>query len=42
MGDIYQATLEREQFIRDRGYNLVVMWEMDWCPIAKTLKKNKA
>jgi len=29
-GDLYQATLEKEQLLRDLGYDLVVMWEMDW------------
>jgi hypothetical protein len=29
-GDLYQATLEKEQLLRDLGYELVVMWEMDW------------
>ena len=29
-GELYQKTLEREQLIRDLGYNLVVMWEYDW------------
>lgn len=30
MGEIYQKTIEREQAIRDAGYNLIVMWESDW------------
>lgn len=29
-GDLYQKTLIADQTIRDLGYNLVVMWEMDW------------
>jgi hypothetical protein len=37
-GDLYQKTLEREQLIRDLGYNLVVMWEYDWDNITKINK----
>jgi hypothetical protein len=37
-GEIYQKTLEREQLIRDLGYNLVVMWENDWKTINKSIK----
>jgi len=37
-GDLYQKTLEREQLIRDLGYNLVVMWEHDWNNINKSIK----
>ena len=29
-GELYQKTLERDQKIRDLGYNLVVMWEHEW------------
>ena len=29
-GEVYQKTLERDQWIRDQGYTLVTMWEMDW------------
>lgn len=29
-GELYQKTIEREQQIRDAGYNLVVMWESDF------------
>lgn len=29
-GELYEATLEKEQRIRGAGYNLVVMWESDW------------
>jgi hypothetical protein len=27
---LYKNTLAKEQAIRDAGYNLVVMWELDW------------
>jgi len=37
-GELYQKTLEREQFIRNLGYNLVVMWEYDWNKINKSIK----
>ena len=37
-GELYQNTLEREQFIRDLGYNLVVMWEHDWNNINKSIR----
>jgi hypothetical protein len=29
-GDCYKHTLEREKFIINLGYNLIVMWETDW------------
>lgn len=35
MGELYRATLEWDQQIRDLGYNLVVMWESDWVRIRK-------
>jgi len=37
-GELYQKTLEREQQIRDFGYNLVVMWEHDWNKINKSIR----
>jgi len=37
-GELYQKTLEREQQIKDFGYNLVVMWESDWNKINKSIK----
>ena len=37
-GELYQKTLEREQYIRDLGYNLVVMWEHDWNNINKSIR----
>jgi len=37
-GKLYQKTLEREQQIRNLGYNLVVMWEHDWTNINKSIK----
>ena len=29
-GELHQKTLEREKFIRDSGYNLVVIWESEF------------
>lgn len=37
-GELYQKTLEREQQIKDLGYNLVVMWEHDWNKINKSIR----
>lgn len=30
MGELYDKTLEKDQRLRDFGYNLIVMWENDW------------
>lgn len=30
MGELYQKTIDREQKIKELGYNLVVMWESDF------------
>lgn len=37
--DIYEKTLDRENYIRSKGYNLVVMWEHDWDDICKWFLK---
>ena len=37
-GELYQNTLQREQLIKDLGYNLVVMWEYDWNKINNSIK----
>ena len=29
-GEVYQKTLDRDEWIRDQGYTLVTMWEMEW------------
>ncbi len=34
-GELYQATIERENKIKSLGYNLVVMWESDWKPVKR-------
>ena len=30
MGDLYTKTIERENKIRELGYKLVVIWELEW------------
>ncbi len=30
MGELYQKTIDRENTIKELGYNLVVMWENNW------------
>ena len=37
-GELYQKTLEREQIIREMGFNLVVMWESDWNKINNSIR----
>lgn len=34
-GELYKLTLLRNQIIIDAGYNLVIMWELDWKKIEK-------
>lgn len=36
--EVYAQTMKREQSIRDLGYNIVVMWEMDWGLMNKKAK----
>ena len=31
MIDVYLCTQEKFQFLRDKGYNVVEMWECQWC-----------
>lgn len=38
-GVLYQNTLEREQNIKNLGFNVVTMWEYDWRNINKNIKK---
>ena len=38
-GELYNKTLERENKIKELGYNLIVMWENDWVNINKNIKK---
>jgi hypothetical protein len=37
-GELYQKTLEREQQIRDMGFNLITIWESDWIKLDKCVK----
>lgn len=37
-GELYQKTLEREQQIRDLGFNLITIWESDWIKLNKCVK----
>lgn len=30
MGDVYQSTIEKENYIKSLGYNLVIMWQCEW------------
>jgi hypothetical protein len=36
-GELYQKTLEKEERIRSLGFNLVVMWELDWKRIINSI-----
>ena len=29
-GELYRKTIKREEEIKSLGFNLVVMWELDW------------
>lgn len=35
---LYNATIDKENKIKDLGYNLVVMWEDEWKQICKNKK----
>jgi len=37
-GELYEKTVERENIIKELGYNLVVMWESDWNIINKSIR----
>ena len=37
-GELYQKTLEREQLIKELGYNLVIIWENDWNKLNKSIR----
>ena len=39
MGTLYKRTINREQKIKELGYNLEVLWESDWNNINKSIKK---
>jgi G:T-mismatch repair DNA endonuclease (very short patch repair protein) len=29
-GDLYEETLEKEKFIKEKGFNLITIWECDY------------
>ncbi len=37
-GELYKKTIQREQNIKNLGYNLLVIWEGDWNKIVKSIK----
>lgn len=37
-GELYQNTLNKEQQIRDLGFNLITIWESDWIKLNKCVK----
>ena len=39
MGELYENTIQREQVLRDMGFNVVVMWESEW--LKKKLKESE-
>ena len=41
MGELYQATLAREELIKQAGYKIISIWESDWKKIAKQMDKNE-
>ena len=40
-GDRYEETLIKDQELRDKGYNVIIMWESDWNEMKKQIKINK-
>lgn len=30
MGDLYQRTMDKEECVRNLGYNLISVWEKEW------------
>lgn len=36
-GEVYKKSCEREELIRQNGYEVVIMWEKDWKSISQTL-----
>lgn len=37
-GELYQKTIEREQMIKNMGFNLITIWESDWIKLNKYVK----
>ncbi|MGI0076360.1 MAG: DUF7487 domain-containing protein [Nitrosopumilaceae archaeon] len=40
-GELYQKTIERENKIKELGYNLVIIWENEWDKIAESIEQLK-
>ena len=38
MGDLYEETLIKDQELRDEGYNVIIMWELEWNYFKKNLR----
>lgn len=38
MGEIYERTIEKENYIKSLGYNLIIKWEHDWNDEWKIIK----
>jgi len=37
-GELYQRTIEKEQHLKQLGYNVVVMWENQWTKINRSIR----
>lgn len=37
-GELYQRTIDKEQLIKDSGYNLITIWENDWKKLNRYVK----
>ena len=37
-GELYQKTLERNEFIKQQGYNLVIIWEDEWKALNRAVR----
>ena len=36
-GELYEKTLQKSNFIKDNGYNLIEIWENDWKKFIKSI-----
>lgn len=39
MGHLYEETIKKDEYIKNKGYKLVIMWENDWNKLIKSSKK---
>jgi hypothetical protein len=37
-GQLYKETISREQFLKENGYNIITIWQLDWEIIVKSIK----